>query len=137
MKDLSNFIKDLDSKSVILGSRFGRQYKSLYIKEKINERFYSLYQQDSRDVFFNDPLKFMAVYDSEKNILFNVEHSFGWGMENQDFDIEISSMTFETIKNEISDKRKTLLDLQLIMNKNSQLKHMKVTEIKKSMCLKV
>lgn len=106
MKDLSNFIKDLDSKSVILGSQFGRQYKSLYIKEKINERFYSLYQQDSRDVFFNDPLKFMAVYDSEKNILFNVEHSFGWGMENQDFDIEISSMTFETIKNEISDKIK-------------------------------
>ena len=27
-------------------------------------------------------------------------------MENQDFDIEISSMTFETIKNEISDKIK-------------------------------
>lgn len=104
MKELSDFIKDPDNKSVILGSRFGRQYKSLYIKKKINERFYSLYKQDSRDVFFNDPLKFMAVYDSEKNMLFNVEHSFSWDIENQDFDIEISSLTFETIKNEISDK---------------------------------
>lgn len=106
MKELNDFIKNPDNRSVILDSRFGRQYKSMYIKEQINERFYSLYKQDSRDVFFNDSLKFIAVYDSEKNMLFNVDHSFRWNIKEESFDIEISSMSFEDIQNEISDKIK-------------------------------
>lgn len=106
MKELNNFIKNPDDKSVILDSRFGRQYKSLYVKEQINERFYSVYKQDSRDVFFNDSLKFIAVYDSEKNMLFNADYSFHWDIKEENFDIEISSMSFEDIKNELSEKIK-------------------------------
>lgn len=67
----------------------------------ITERFSNLYMGESQNVFFDDELKFVAVYDRERDQLFNVDTRFYWIIEKGSFDIPIDDMNFEALKKDL------------------------------------
>lgn len=98
-QEISEFIRSKEKTSVAVDSQW--KLRTLLLKHDITERFSTIYMCESRNVFFDDELKYAAIYDSERNQLFNVNSRFHWIVEKGDFDIHIDDMNFGGLKEKL------------------------------------
>lgn len=97
-KEICEFIRDRERSSVTFNSQ---RRSTLLLKNEIAERFSTIYMCNSQNVFFDDELSFVAVYDRERDQLFNVETRFYWIIEKENFDIPIDDMYFGGLKEKL------------------------------------
>lgn len=115
-QEISAFIRDKQKRSITVDSRW--KSKALLLKHDITERFSAIYMCESNNAFFNDDLKYAAIYDNEKNQLFNMKWDFREMIEKIEFDINIQEINIEGLKEILLSEIKK--DIQRYVMENSQ-----------------
>lgn len=93
---ISEFIRDKQKRSITVDSRW--KTKALLLKYDITERFSAIYMCESSKAFFDDDLKYEAIYDNEKDQLFNMKWNFQGMIEKAEFNIDIKEINIERLK---------------------------------------
>lgn len=95
-QEISAFIRDKQRTSKTVDSSW--KSKALLLKYDVTERFTILYICESYNAFFNDDLKYSAIYDNEKDELFNMGWNFRSLINEADFDINILEKNITDLK---------------------------------------
>lgn len=98
-REISEFIRDKQKTALTVDSEW--KSKVLLLKNEVTKRFDVLYMCESYNVFFDKDLKYAAIYDNEKDELFNMKWYFQNMIENTEFDIDIHEKNIASLKEDL------------------------------------